>query len=212
MRELTVVLALLASGAAAAAGLGGGLKASSSGIGLEISSGVLEPFGKRAWITASGHDVEEAGVRYDDSLRYGTGFLLADWHPGGTGFRLSGGLAYNHQRTDLTGRPSGSTIGIGSGFSSASLVTFDDRMRYAKPSPYLGLGWGIAPTRKSGLYVSADFGFMYQRPGASFIGSCTALTPAACGLSSDLRDENDRNGVEDFRFFPVISFGVGLRF
>jgi hypothetical protein len=213
IRELTVVvLGLLASSAAAAAGPGGGLKASSPGIGLEVSSGVLEPFGRRAWITATRHEVEEAGVRYDDSFRYGTGFLLADWHPGGTGFRLSGGLAYNHQRTELTGRPSGATIGIGSSYPSAAFGTFDDRMRYARPSPYLGLGWGIAPSRKSGLYFSADLGVMYQRPSASFIGSCTGLTPGACG-PSDLHDEADyRNGAEDFRFSPVVTFGVGLRF
>jgi hypothetical protein len=212
IRELTAVLALFAGSAAAAAGLGG-LKAGSPGIGLEVSSGVLEPFGRRAWITATRHDVEEAAVRYDDSFRYGTGFLLADWHPGGTGFRLSGGLAYNHQRTELGGRPSGSTIGIGGSYPMAPFGSFDDRMRYAKPSPYLGMGWGIAPSRKSGLYFSADLGVMYQRPGASLIGSCRALTPAACGLSSDFRDESDpRNGSEDFRFFPVVSFGVGLRF
>lgn len=212
IRELTAVLALFASSVAAAAGLGG-LKASSPGIGLEVSSGVLEPFGRRAWITATRHEVEEAGVRYDDSFRYGTGFLLADWHPGGTGFRLSGGLAYNHQRTEISGRPSGSTIGIGGSYPTAPFGSFDDRMRYAKPSPYLGMGWGIAPSRKSGLYFSADLGVMYQRPGASFIGSCKALTPAACGLSPDLREESDyRNGSEDFRFFPVVSFGVGLRF
>jgi hypothetical protein len=212
IRELTAVLALFASSAAAAAGLGG-LKASSPGIGLEVSSGVLEPFGRRAWITATRHDVEEAGVRYDDSFRYGTGFLLADWHPGRTGFRLSGGLAYNHQGTEVSGRPSGSTIGIGGSYPMAPFGSFDDRMRYAKPSPYLGMGWGIAPSRKSGLYFSADLGVMYQRPGASFIGSCKELTPAACGLSSDFRDESDnRNGSEDFRFFPVVSFGVGLRF
>jgi hypothetical protein len=213
IRELTLVLGLLASGSVAAAGLGGGLKANNNpGIGLEVSSGVLEPFGRRAWITAMRHDVEEAGVRYDDSFRYGTGFLLADWHPGGTGFRLSGGLAYNQQRTDITGRQSGATIGIGSSYPGAAFKTFEDRTRYARPSPYLGLGWGIAPTRKSGLYFSADLGVMYQRPGASFIGSCTALTPGACGLS-DLREETEhRNGVDDFRFFPVVSFGVGLRF
>jgi len=214
IRELTVVLAVLASGAVGAAGLGGGLKADSPGMGLEVSSGVLEPFSQRAWITTTmRRNVEETGVRYDDSLRYGTGFLLADWHPGGSRFRLSGGLAYNHQRTDITGRPSGSTIGIGSSYPLTSFGSFDDRLRYAKPSPYLGLGWGIAPSRKSGLYFSADLGVMYQRPSTSFIGSCNALTPGACGLSPDLRDESEyRNSAEDFRFYPVISFGVGLRF
>lgn len=213
MRELTFVLALLCSSAAGAAGFGSGLRADGPGIGLEVSSGVLEAFGSRTWIATARGDVEESGIRYDDSLRYGTGFLLADWHPGGTRFRLSGGLAYNHQRLDVSGRPGGSTISVGRGYPSTAFGTFDERLRYARPSPYLGVGWGFSPSRKSGLYFSADLGVMYQRPSTSFIGSCTALTPGACGLSPDLHEEGDyRNAGEDFRFLPVITFGVGLRF
>jgi hypothetical protein len=158
IRELTAVLALFATGAAAAAGLGG-LKASSPGIGLEVSSGVLEPFGRRAWITATRHDVEEAGVRYDDSFRYGTGFLLA--LASGDRFRLSGGLAYNHQRTEVIAvRAARRSVSAAvtrwpcSGRSTIGCVT--------RSRAFIWDGLGIAPSRKSGS-TSADLA-SYQRP------------------------------------------------
>jgi hypothetical protein len=211
---LTFVCGLAISGAvgtAAAQGLGTGLKPSTPGSGLEISSSVLELFGPRIWSAVSRDDVDEAVIRYDAAPRVGTGLLLADWHPGGTGFRVSGGLAYNQQRSDVLGR-TGGLIGIG-GNPTTMLGTFEGRMRYAKPSPYLGLGWGIAPSRKSGLYFSADVGLMYQRPNSVPLSGCPALS-SACGLlSGDGRDEAEyRSVVEDYRFFPVVTFGVGLRF
>lgn len=209
---LTLALGLAISGVAGAAGLGMGLKPSPPGIGLEISSSALELFGPRIWSAVSRDDAEEAVIRYDAAPRVGTGLLVADWHPGGTGFRLSGGLAYNQQRSDVYGRRGG-LIGIGGSDPMTMLGSFDGRLRYAKPSPYLGLGWGIAPSRKSGLYFSADFGLVYQRPNAMPLSGCPALSSACSLLSAALRDEADaRNMVEDFRFFPVVTFGVGLRF
>lgn len=199
-----------AVGAVAAEGVGKGLRPSIPGIGLEVSSSALEIFGPRIWSAVARDDVEEAVIRYEAAPRVGTGLLLADWHPGGTGFRVSGGLAYNQQRSDVFGR-TGGLIGIG-GSPITMLGTFDGRMSYAKPNPYLGLGWGIMPSRKSGLYFSADVGLVYQRPNSVPLSGCPALS-SACGLSADLRDEAEyRSVVEDFRFFPVVTFGVGLRF
>jgi hypothetical protein len=209
---LTLVLGLAISGAVGATGLGAGLKPSTPGIGLEISSSALEMFGPRIWSAVLRDDAEEAVIRYEAAPRVGTGLLLADWHLGGTGFRVSGGLAYNQQRADAFGR-TGGLIGIGGRDPTTMLGTFDGRMRYAKPSPYLGLGWGIAPSRKSGLYFSADVGLLYQRPNAVPLSGCPALSSACGMLSADGRDESEiRSVVEDFRFFPVVTFGVGLRF
>lgn len=214
MRTILVfVCGLAVSSVAGAGGLGAGLKSSTPGIGLEVSSSTLELFGPRVWSAAGRDEVEEAVIRYDAAMRVGTGRLLADWHPGGTGFRLSGGLAYNQQRSDVGGRAGGTLIGIGGSDPTTMLGTLDGRMRYARPSPYLGLGWGIEPSRKSGLYFSADVGLIYQRPNALPLSGCPALS-SACGLmSQDLREESEYHSVvEDFRFFPVVTFGVGLRF
>jgi hypothetical protein len=213
MRTIRLLIAGLAVGlsfgAANAAGLGE-LKPTTPGIGLEVSGSALEMFGPRTWAAAS-RETEETGLRYDAAYRVGTGLLLADWHPGGSGFRLSGGLAYSNQRSDVSS-PSRSSIGIGGNDPVSIYGTLDGRLRYATPSPYLGLGWGISPSRKSGLYFTADVGVMYQRPHSSYLG-CSSLSSACSLLATDLREEAElRSAIEDFRFLPVVTFGVGLRF
>jgi hypothetical protein len=205
IRGLMLVLGLLASGGVAAAGVGGGLRASHSpGVGLEVLSGVLEPFGRRAWITAMRDDVEEAGIRYDDSFRYGTGFLLADWHPGGTGFAFQAGWPTTSLNRSH-GSPERRDVGIGSSYPQSCRLSKTGCAMRAEPVSRPPAG--ACADRKS-LYFSAT-GVMYQRP-ASFIGSCTGLTPGACGPSTCTTKRTTATAAK-IRFHPVVS-GVGLRF
>lgn len=216
---LLLVAIWLAAGSANAQGLGGGLRLGTPGIGLELESLVTERFGIRGLANGGSvsYDYDQAGIRYDGKLRFGTGFLLADWHPYASGFRLSGGLAYNNQRFAGTARPGGGTINInGTNYSSAQVGSLDGRVTFSKASPYLGIGWGLTPRAGSRLYFSADLGVMYQRPHASLSGNCGPALPASvCAqLQNDIRAEETefRDAADDFRFYPVISVGFGLRF
>jgi hypothetical protein len=200
-------------------GLGGGLKVGTPGVGIELVGGLTDRFALRGLINGGSfsRDFDESGIHYDGTWRFGTGFLLADWHPGGGAFRLSGGLAYNNQRLDGAARPGSGTINInGVNYSSSSIGSLDGRLRFSKASPYVGLGWGIAPRQKTGLYFSADLGVMYQKPTATLTGSCGSALPAViCNqLQSDIRAEEAefRNAADDFRFYPILSLGFGLRF
>ncbi len=199
--------------------VGGGLRIGTPGIGLELESHVTERFGIRGLVNGGSvsYDYDESGIRYDGRLRFGTGFLLADWHPYATGFRLSGGLAYNNQRFAGTARPGGGTINInGTHYSAAQVGQLDGRVNFSRASPYLGVGWGLAPRAGSRLYFSADLGVMYQRPSASLTGTCGSALPASvCAqLQGDIRAEEVefRDAADDLRFYPVISVGFGLRF
>ena len=137
-----------------------------------------------------------------------SGLLLADWRPLGSGFRVTGGFAYNNPGLDAfnSAARSGAGIGVDAPMAGSSSV----RSLTSRSNPYLGLGWGIAPTPRSGLYFSADVGVMYQRSGG---GVCSnALPPTLCAqLQNELRlDEDSRQG--EVRFAPVLTLGVGLRF
>ena len=129
--------------------------------------------------------------------------VLADWHPLDSGFRLTGGLAYNNPRFETFGYSSRSFVLAPQETAFGSATSF--RSLWARSNPYVGLGWGIAPTARSGLYMSADVGFMYQR---SSTGNCSlALPPMLCAqLQNDVRFDDDS------RVAPVLSLGVGLRF
>lgn len=214
-----LLVALLTVDAASAQGVGGGLRIGTPGIGIELESLITDRFGIRGLANGGSisFDYDESGIRYDGKFRFGTGFLLADWHPYATGFRLTGGLAYNNQRFAGTARPGGGTINInGTNYSSAQVGSLDGRVTFSKASPYLGVGWGLTPRAGSRLYFSADLGVMYQRPSATLTGHCGSALPASvCAqLQGDIRAEEAefRDAADDLRFYPVISVGFGLRF
>ena len=227
LRKAVVSVFLVAASAVAthvvAQGLGGGLNIELAGIELQPETIVTERFGIRGSFGhgALAYDGDEPSTRFDGKFPFGTGFLLADWHPYANGFRLSGGLAFGDQRLQGSGqfnvRASGSGFnGTGARYSMAPVGSLETRARYARATPYVGVGWGLTPSAGSRLYFSADLGVMYQRPSASLNAQCSsALSASTCAhLQGDLRAEEIeyREATDDFRFYPVISVGFGLRF
>lgn len=210
---LVLVAACLTAGAASAQGVGGGLRLDTPGLGLELEPLVTERFGIRGLVTGGSvlYDWDESGSRFDGKSRFGTGFLLADWHPYASGFRLSGGLAYSNQRFAGAARLGAGTINTnGLNYSSAQIGSLDGRVTFSRASPYLGVGWGLTPRTRSRLYFSADLGVMYQRPSAMLMGSCGSAMPAS--LCAHAEEAEFREAADDLRLYPVISVGFGLRF
>jgi hypothetical protein len=193
LRSLTVVLCLAAGAGSADAG-GTGLRDEPAAFGLR--SGL-----DSRSLTMS--TAEGSGMRPADS-----GLVLADWRPLAGGFRVTGGFGYNNPRLDAFN--SAARSGAGIGYDATSAGSANIRSVTARSNPYLGLGWGIAPTPRSGLYFSADVGVMYQRSGG---GVCsTALPPTLCAqLQNDLRLGEELR-QDDARLSPVLTLGVGLRF
>ena len=209
-----LVAACLMAGSASAQGVGGGLRLDTPGTGLELEPLVTERFGIRGLVTGGSvlYDWDESGTRYDGKSPFGTGFLLADWHPYATGFRLSGGLAYSDQRFAGAARL-GAINGSGTPYSSARVGSLDGRLTFSRASPYLGVGWGLTPRTGSRLYFTADLGVMYQRPSVMLMSNCGPTMPASLcaqdirAVEAELRDAEDH-----LRLYPVISVGFGLRF
>ena len=216
-----LVAACLTADSASAQGVGGGLRLDTPGTGLELEPLVTERFGIRGLATGGSvlHEWDESGTRYDGKSPlgtgfFGTGFLLADWHPYATGFRLSGGLAYSDQRFAGAARLGAGTInGSGTPYSSARVGSLDGRLTFSRASPYLGVGWGLTPRTGSRLYFSADLGVMYQRPSVMLMSNCGPAMPASL-CAQDIRAEEAefRDADDHLRLYPVISVGFGLRF
>lgn len=212
--QVLLVAAALTASAASGQDVGGGLRLSTPG--SEPEPLITERFGIRALANSGSivYDYDRSGIRYDETFRFGTSFLLADWHPYATGFRLSGGLAYNTQRLVGVARSGTGTNSIdGTHYSSAQLGSL---AAVSRATPYFGVGWGLVPRAGSRLYFSADLGVTYQRLGAPLTGHCGAAMPfAVCAhMQSDSRAEEPqhRDAADDVRFNPVISVGFGLRF
>jgi hypothetical protein len=203
--------------------LGG--KAGSLGLGLELTVGLSPQLNAR--LGANGFNYTDdhrrvSQIEYDATARLRTATALLDWHPGGHGFRLSGGLVYNDTRIDAHSLPPASGIyDIGGVPVPVALVgTLDGRIDFDPVVPYLGIGWGnaVAPGSKVGFFL--DAGAMFQGKGKVKL---TPNIPAGSPLNDPVaraaldillqREENDiEKDVADYTVYPVVAIGLTYRF
>lgn len=215
--------ALLAAPAWGQVALGG--KAGSLGLGLELTVGLSPQWNAR--LGANGFNYTDNGrkaghLEYDATAKLRTGTALLDWHPGGHGFRLSGGLVYNDTHIDGTSVvPASGNYVIGGVPVPVSLVgTLSGRIDFDPVVPYLGIGWGnaVMPGRKVGFFL--DAGAMFQGkgkvkltpniPAGSPLNDPTARAALDILLRQEERDvEND---VADYTVYPVVAIGLTYRF
>jgi len=222
----TGVILMTSLSAASARGqvaLGG--KAGSLGLGLELTVGLSPQLNAR--LGANGFNYTDdhrqvSQIEYDATARLRTATALLDWHPGGHGFRLSGGLVYNDTRIDAHSLPPASGIyDIGGVPVPVALVgTLNGRIDFDPVVPYLGIGWGnaVAPGSKVGFFL--DAGAMFQGKGKVKL---TPNTPAGSPLNDPVaraaldillqREENDiEKDVADYTVYPVVAIGLTYRF
>ena len=114
--------------------------------------------------------------------------LLLDWHPGGGGFRLSGGLAY------LRKEPFGDSSPAGS--SGSNVLT-----------PYFGVGWGNPLRAGSRWTFLVDVGAFGG--GGSSSGSVSGDGRAA---ASSARESASSGLTFRVSWRPIVSMGVAFRF
>ena len=202
-RILLFAAALVAAGAAQAAGIG--LRAGTTGIGADVAWGIAPTLSARIGYSALkwGYDVDTSNARYEGDLTLSNLSGLLDFHPLGPSFRLTGGLILNDNKYQATGRPSS---GPGS---------FDATVEPGhRAAPYLGVGWGNVAG--AGVHFYADLGVMFMgSPKATLNANCAGLSAAQC---TTLRN---RASVEEARLeeelkrvkaYPVLNLGLTIGF
>jgi len=216
MKRLILAAALAASGAAQAGEAYGSL--GTTGVLLGYGQALNDRVKLRADLSTLGSHRErftEEGIEYDGRLKAHRLGLFADYFPGDGGWRVTGGVTFNDYRVDATGRGSGGTITIG---GTVYPVTADDRFDVAvklpSVTPYLGIGYGIAPSRASGRGWGANFdlGAMFGRPKVSGSVSGPVLGAAVTQADIDRELAEIRQSTDDFKVFPQVSFGVSYRY
>ena len=211
----------LAASGAAHAQWAGAVRGGTTGFGADVAYSINPQVGIRgAWHGGSiSRDETESNIRYDGEWKFGTGLLVADFHPGGGAFRLSAGLGYNNNRLELTASGSSGTVDInGRTYNIADIGRLTGSLRFNRSNPYFGVGWGSASrsAHGTGLFFSADLGALFAKPVVRLNANCgAAFTSQQCAqLQSDLRaEEQSFEDSTGFRtWYPVLSFGIGYRF
>ncbi|MGI9500822.1 MAG: hypothetical protein ACR2P3_12350 [Geminicoccaceae bacterium] len=188
---------------------------STLGLGLETGVRLNESFGLRLGGNWFGFDAErEIGdVDYDADATLASLGTLVDYHPFKGGIRLSGGLRFNFNQADLTGRPN-DDVEIGDvTFSAADVGTIDGDVSFDVLAPYLGVGYGAALLEGS-LSIGFDLGVMYQGKADVDLDAEDGLLAGDAVLEANLaaEEEDVEDDLENFQFYPVVGLAVVYRF
>ncbi len=199
-------------------------KAGTLGAGVELTLGLSRQLNAR--LGANGYSYsdrrEVSDIEYDGEAKLRTGTALLDWHPGGGGFRLTGGAVYNDTTFEASSLPPASGIyDIGGVPVPASLVgTLDATAEFDPVVPYAGLGWGnaVAANKRVGFFI--DLGVVFQgKADVTLTPNIPANSPlntpgARAALDILLRREEQdlEDEAADYDLYPVLSIGLSYKF
>ena len=215
-RFIVFALAAVATCSANAAGLG--LRAGSTGVGVDIGFGIAPTLSARVGYSGLKFDTEvnTADVNYTSRVKLSNPSGLLDWSPLGP-FRITAGIVGTNSQADLTGVPSGGTFTInGATYQASDVGNLSGTVKAGNSAaPYLGFGYGNVAGAGVNFYF--DVGVMFQgSPKVTLTANCGPALPAGqCAqLQSDVAAERQR--VEDklskYKYYPVANIGITIGF
>lgn len=230
---------LASSGAAHAVDLGVGVRASTLGLGAELSITMLDRLNLRIPVSGFDYsdDITEDDIRYDADLELLTVGLLADYHVFGGGFHVTGGVASNGNELNLLASEATGNESFEVGnqtYVSDPNDPFELRagLAFNSVAPYVGLGWGNAARGDSAFYFKFEAGALFQgspKASASASGSACNASTQTCSLTSfDVEGDDPRaqqfrqeleqerqtieEQIDEFDIYPVVGLSIGYRF
>ena len=151
-------------------------------------------------------------IDYDIKLKADRLALLADWFVSG-GFRLTGGVTLNHARGDFQGHDNGGTITIGgNSYVAGSSDQFDVHVVYPNVMPYLGIGYGHAPSNSTGWGFLFDIGLSIGKPTVTGTASGPLLSQTVAQQDVDSELARVRDDAAKLHGIPQLSIGASYRF
>ncbi|MGE0812350.1 MAG: hypothetical protein AB7O28_00585 [Vicinamibacterales bacterium] len=215
--------------------VGLGLHASTLGLGAEVAVRVHRKANVRMGVNLLDYSREfddgDSGITYTGALELRSAEAYLDWFPFGGGFHISPGLTVrNRNRLRLSAAvPAGERISVDDvdyWSASADPIRLAGAIVVASTRPALRIGWGNLVPRSRRFSVPFELGVIFQgSPVAtqSFTGmACDARGLDCRDMATDATiqahvraDEaalNDDLRLGVLRFYPVISFGFGVRF
>ena len=210
-------LSLMTSANAADFGVYG--TAGTIGVGGGVAGSFNSRLGARLGYTAFDYkvrDVRSSELSFDGTAELGGLQALLDWYPFGGGFRVSAGIMEN-ARLSATARPLSDTYTFdGVTYSTGDVAQARGTAEFDSFAPYLGLGFGRALSSNGRFAFTADLGVAFT--GAADVMLSVTCTPAAVALCDQIQDDVAAEQVElqadaeDFKYWPVLSFGLSYRF
>lgn len=212
--SLVFVLGRAVSAGAEGIAVGGGV--GTLGFGVGLTGRLADTVNIRATFHPGpnfNYEGTSDDVEYEFDLRLLSAGGQLDFHPGGGGFHLSGGVLLNRNKLDAVGAPAGSYDIGDTTYTGAQVGSLRGAIEFKDASPYVGLGFGNAVGKGKRLGLVFDLGVV-------FVGSpevdLSATGPAASdpGFQQDLAEEEQRvsDDLKAFKYYPILSLGLTYQF
>ena len=195
-----------------------GAKVGTTGFGVEGRMPVTESLYGRFGVNYFhySHALDKGALNYKGKLTLLTVPLMLDYHPfEGSGFRLSGGVAYNGNKVSATALPNKSVTLNNHTYTAAELGSVKATLTLGqKVVPVISLGYDSSFVSDSRVSFNAEAGFMYL--GTSKVRvSANGVGASNQSLINDLNQDANKSlkQVKNYlRFFPVVSLGFKYNF
>lgn len=209
MKYATLAIIGLCAGAASAQDMGLtniGVEAGLSTLGLYVAprAEITPKWGVRAPLYYASFDdsFDVEGSTLDGSLKVGSFGLVADYHPTGGGFRLSGGLAIGGY--DVDGASDTLTLD-GTGYNGNFVAKFEQRSTVA---PVISMGYAGRAT--SGWAGVAELGLRVTSMQLSVTGQEALPAAQRADFETDLATVND--DLKKLGVLPFANLALAYRF
>jgi hypothetical protein len=220
-----------ASGGASNGKVGVAVSASTLGVSFDAAMRLSDKANLRAGVNTLGHsrDIEDDEITFEGTLKMRSVHAYLDWFPFGGGFHISPGMIiHNGNRVDLTALiPAGDTVEIdGEEFlsSASNPIRASGDVTFKSTRPAIVIGWGNMIPRSRRISVPFQLGVVFQgAPMAAlhFTGTGCALNGTNCrNMATDANIQTRvqaeqaelNDDIKIFRFYPVLSLGIGIKF
>lgn len=190
------------------------LHLSTLGYGLGVAFPVTDTVAARVGFNQfkKNFSTTSSGLNYTGDLKLSSFGVLADWHPWNGVTHLTAGLMGNGNKFSMTATAAPNTDYTingsiyNSGPQGGTLTTAVD---FNKIAPYLGLGWS-GQAKNTGFSFNSDFGIMFQGSPKATV-TATGWGGNTSALTSDAQNQLN-NDLKNYKYYPVISFGIGYAF
>lgn len=205
----------------ASADVGAGIRVSSFGFSGDLDIGASK------WITVKvgysginyGREVTDTDVRYDGRMSINAATAIIDWNVFAGGLHLSAGAVSGGPKVDVTGTPTNGTYTFnGTTYQADDIAALNGTIVMGNGvAPYFGLGWGNVVGSNHSLTLLFDLGAIHTGAAKATLNvTCNASVPSAtCDqIISDANAEKAdlENKAGKYRWYPVVSIGLGIKF
>ena len=192
-----------------------GIKGGLLGAGLEVERSLTDKVSARVGINYFPYEYSgtEDDIDYNFELDLMTLGVFLDWHPFEGSFRLTGGLMYNNNSLDSTAK-SAATFDIGDQtYTGSDVGTLSGKIDFNEFVPYVGLGWNTAFGKDRHWGFICELGVIFQGSPKADLTATGPIASDSAFMADLAKEENNlQDDLDNFEYYPNISFGICYRF